>query len=156
MKSIISVDFPQNNIAILKLKNHFSKDDELIKIIEVKNCPTTLDASKFISNSVFRSVILSLANFALIRLKINEKLIENYAEKPKVNEFKVNSNFLISYESNVENYDEQKIIYWKNGQNGNFIKIKMLDGYSADLTEFVLDFLTEIIDLELVGMFSVQ
>lgn len=145
--STFSTEYQRNSTEIVNLINNFT--DKKIQIFDVKNCPNTSEAAKLISNPSIWSALDSLKNFKAIRLKVNKKLNVQYAEKPKAHEFNSKRNYLIVYESTVET--NQKIIFWNNGKPGNFVAIRLIKEFSAELTEFVLNFMIEIVDLKLNG-----
>lgn len=144
--STFSIEFSQlNELKSLPPGN--------FKVIEIKNCPTTLEASRLVT-STFLSLFEDLT---ILKLKINEKLNEPHAEKPKIHEIKIARNFLVVYESTRKGKEHQKIIYWKNGDD--FITFKLIEGVieempqglTSELSEFVLRFLIENVELNLPG-----
>lgn len=142
---LLPLEFPKTNIEIIKIKNNLANQPKAhIKIVEIRNCPTTLDASNLLSNAVFRPIIEDLENFVMIQLKINEKLNFKHTERIKEIKFKLKKNFLISYESTID--AGQTIIYWKIGDLGKFVTIMMMEIFSVEMSNFLRELLTEIVD----------
>lgn len=147
--SSIIVDYLHNLQDLFDEQKNLPKINNEIKIIEVINCPSAEIASELLSNAIFHSIIELFNNFTLINLKIDEKLNNEKFDMPKSHDFKIDRNFLISFESTVDK--SQKIIYWKKRKSENLVEFKLFEGFSAELSTFVLDFFIDIVDLELTG-----
>ncbi|KAG5666962.1 hypothetical protein PVAND_014966 [Polypedilum vanderplanki] len=140
MSSKIKIKFPESATIFTSSLNSLQNLNDF-HIIEILNCPSTLAASKLVSQAWFRSTLIKkIPSIIAIKLKILEQIEIKQAEKPKSHEFEDCEKILVSFESK-----DESVVYWKNSKNEEFYCLTISeDNLTTDdcsLCSFTVDFI---------------
>ena len=138
-----STTFSKNLILFIEsLQNKLENSH----ILEIQQCPSTVEALNLIARPWFKEKLKKTKIISII-LKINEPLSDKHLPSPQV---LIDKPLLISIES--ESIQNQKVIYWKCSKNVDYLCMKLLNGFSNSLSDFIRDFLIECLDDDNLGM----
>ncbi|KAG5667762.1 hypothetical protein PVAND_015732 [Polypedilum vanderplanki] len=136
-----AIKFPTSGKLLKKSINKFGVSNAKICLI-INYCPSLSKVINFLSNPEFKSTLFPKKKFSsiiAIKFKIREKFESKEAENLKFEEFKTLDKILLSFESND---DAQKVIFWKNTKDKNFLSLTFdKDQSSLDLKTFITDFI---------------
>ncbi|KAG5667534.1 hypothetical protein PVAND_015513 [Polypedilum vanderplanki] len=148
--NVFSINYCDEVETFITTVNDLNESIDIITIV-IQNCPSTTAACKFISNYQISETILNkFPSTLVIKILINgefeaEKFMQNFWFRRKI---------LVSFESSDEIH---KIIYWKNGEYGNFMKFHFdIEKPSKDVKAFVIDFIFNSLKLNRSAKFSNQ
>jgi hypothetical protein len=148
-----TVDFGTNAETFASSFNDmFSRER---KTLNITNCPSTADASEFISNDDVRAAITGFfTHLIAVRIEVAGDFNPEHAEKPKKHEFNSKETFVVAFESCD---GKSMVIYWKNTGSSDFLGLKLVDDeITADGKAFILEFIIEAVSEGQSGESSAQ